>query len=117
MKLKPTPKLQKIELFNDNAQATNLIKQRSNRREIVKAKMANKGSIRKELFQFKSKMTKEENEKFREKMIQLFDIKKDIIAKSNLSPNRKSTLRKKIEEAQNFSKTKSNYNNKNVNKI
>ena len=117
LKLKPTPKLQKIELFNDNAQATNLIKQRSNRREIVKAKMSNKGSIRKELFQFKSKMTKEENEKFREKMIQLFDIKKDIIAKSNLDPNRKSTLRKKIEEAQNFSKTKSNYNNKNVNKI
>lgn len=102
LKLKPPTKgkkLKKIDLFNDKAEATNLIKARSDRRELVKVKMQNKGSKLKELFKFNSKMTKEENQKLREKMFQLFETEKE-----KMDQTRKSMIRKKIEEAQNFYK-------------
>lgn len=102
LKLKPPTKgrkLAKIDLFNDKAEATNLIRARSDRRELVKVKMQNKGSKLKELFKFNPKMTKEDNQKLREKMFKLFEVEKE-----KMDQTRKSLIRKKIEDAQNFYK-------------
>ena len=102
LKLKPPTKgkkLAKIDLFNDKAEATNLIRARSDRRELVKVKMQNKGSRLKELFKFNPKMTKEDNQKLREKMFKLFEVEKE-----KMDQTRKSLIRKKIEDAQNFYK-------------
>lgn len=102
LKLKPPMKgrkLAKIDLFNDKAEATNLIRARSDRRELVKVKMQNKGSKLKELFKFNPKMTKEDNQKLREKMFKLFEVEKE-----KMDQTRKSLIRKKIEDAQNFYK-------------
>lgn len=102
LKLKPPTKgrkLVKIDLFNDKAEATNLIRARSDRRELVKVKMQNKGSKLKELFKFNPKMTKEDNQKLREKMFKLFEVEKE-----KMDQTRKSLIRKKIEDAQNFYK-------------
>ena len=55
----------KIELYDDNANPTNLLKVRSDRREMVKLRMKKKGSKLKELFKFNPKMTREENQKLR----------------------------------------------------
>ena len=101
-----TPKTQKIELFDDNANPTNLVKVRSNRRELIKLNGKYKGSLNKELFKFNPKMTREDNKKLREQFIQMFDIPKDYIENQKIDPMRKSFLRKKIEAAQNYYKNK-----------
>ena len=101
-----TPKTQKIELFDDNANPTNLLKVRSNRRELIKLNGKYKGSLNKELFKFNPKMTREDNKKLREQFIQMFDIPKDYIENQKIDPMRKSFLRKKIEAAQNYYKNK-----------
>ena len=101
-----TPKTQKIELFDDNANPTNLLKVRSNRRELIKLNGKYKGSLNKELFKFNPKMTREDNKKLREPFIQMFDIPKDYIENQKIDPMRKSFLRKKIEDAQNYYKNK-----------
>ena len=100
------PKTQKIELFDDNANPTNLLKVRSNRRELIKLTGKYKGSLNKELFKFNPKMTREDNKKLREQFIQMFDIPKDYIENQKIDPMRKSFLRKKIEDAQNYYKNK-----------
>ena len=61
--------------------------------------MQNKGSRLKELFKFNPKMTKEDNQKLREKMFKLFEVEKE-----KMDQTRKSLIRKKIEDAQNFYK-------------
>ena len=101
-----TPKIQKIELFDDNANPTNLLKVRSNRRELIKLNGKYKGSLNKELFKFNPKMTREENQRLREQFIQMFDIPKEYIENQKMDPMRKSFLRKKIEDAQNYYKNK-----------
>ena len=101
-----TPKIQKIELFDDNANPTNLLKVRSNRRELIKLTGKYKGSLNKELFKFNPKMTREDNKRLREQFIQMFDIPKDYIENQKIDPMRKSFLRKKIEDAQNYYKNK-----------
>ena len=100
------PKTQKIELFDDNANPTNLLKVRSNRRELIKLTGKYKGSLNKELFKFNPKMTREDNKRLREQFIQMFDIPKDYIENQKIDPMRKSFLRKKIEDAQNYYKNK-----------
>ena len=100
------PKTQKIELFDDNANPTNLLKVRSNRRELIKLTGKYKGSLNKELFKFNPKMTREDNKRLREQFIQMFDIPKDYIENQKIDPMRKSFLRKKIEAAQNYYKNK-----------
>ena len=101
-----TPKIQKIELFDDNANPTNLLKVRSNRRELIKLNGKYKGSLNKELFKFNPKMTREDNKRLREQFIQMFDIPKEYIENQKMDPMRKSFLRKKIEDAQNYYKNK-----------
>ncbi len=101
-----TPKTQKIELFDDNANPTNLLKVRSNRRELIKLNGKYKGSLNKELFKFNPKMTREDNKRLREQFIQMFDIPKEYIENQKMDPMRKSFLRKKIEDAQNYYKNK-----------
>ena len=101
-----TPKIQKIELFDDNANPTNLLKVRSNRRELIKLTGKYKGSLNKELFKFNPKMTREDNKRLREQFIQMFDIPKEYIENQKMDPMRKSFLRKKIEDAQNYYKNK-----------
>ena len=101
-----TPKIQKIELFDDNANPTNLSKVRSNRRELIKLNGKYKGSINKELFKFNPKMTREENQRLREQFIQMYDIPKQYIENQKIDPLRKSSIRKKIEDAQNYYKNK-----------
>ena len=100
------PKTQKIELFDDNANPTNLLKVRSNRRELIKLTGKYKGSLNKELFKFNPKMTREDNKRLREQFIQMFDIPKEYIENQKMDPMRKSFLRKKIEDAQNYYKNK-----------
>lgn len=102
------PTRSNIELFNDNAQATNLLKVRNDRKEMVRLRMQKQGSKLKELFKFDGKITKEENQKIREKFQQMYDLPSQFL--ENIDPLRKSTLRKKIEEAQNY------FRNKNINK-
>ena len=101
-----TPKIQKIELFDDNANPTNLSKVRSNRRELIKLNGKYKGSLNKELFKFNPKMTREENQRLREQFIQMYDIPKQYIENQKIDPLRKSSIRKKIEDAQNYYKKK-----------
>ena len=98
------PKTQKIELFDDNANPTNLLKVRSNRRELIKLTGKYKGSLNKELFKFNPKMTREENQKLRENFMKMFEIPDSYLDKQNIDPMRKSFLRKKIEEARNYYK-------------
>lgn len=102
------PTRSNIELFNDNAQATNLLKVRNDRKEMVKLRMQKQGSKLKELFKFDGKITKEENQKIREKFQQLYDLPSQFLESQNIDPLRKSTLRKKIEEAQNYFRNKNN---------
>ena len=66
------PTRSNIELFNDNAQPTNLLKVRNDRKEMVKLRMQKQGSKLKELFKFDGKITKEENQKIREKFQQMY---------------------------------------------
>ena len=94
----------KIELYDDNANPTNLLKVRSDRREMVKLRMKKKGSKLKELFKFNPKMTREENQKLRENFMKMFEIPDSYLDKQNIDPMRKSFLRKKIEEARNYYK-------------
>ena len=97
-------KTNKIELYDDNANPTNLLKVRSDRREMVKLRMQKKGSKIKELFKFNPKMTREENQKLRENFMKMFEIPDSYLDKQNIDPMRKSFLRKKIEEARNYYK-------------
>ena len=106
------PTRSNIELFNDNAQATNLLKVRNDRKEMVKLRMQKQGSKLKELFKFDGKITKEENQKIREKFQQLYDLPSQFLESQNIDPLRKSTLRKKIEEAQNYFRNKNNNKHK-----
>jgi hypothetical protein len=106
------PTRSNIELFNDNAQATNLLKVRNDRKEMVKLRMQKQGSKLKELFKFDGKITKEENQKIREKFQQMYDLPSQFLETQNIDPLRKSTLRKKIEEAQNYFRNKNNNKHK-----
>ena len=51
-------------------------------------------------------MTREENQKLRENFMKMFEIPKDYIENQKIDPMRKSFLRKKIEDAQNYYKNK-----------
>ena len=51
-------------------------------------------------------MTREENQRLREQFIQMYDIPKQYIENQKIDPLRKSSIRKKIEDAQNYYKKK-----------
>ena len=91
------PTRSNIELFNDNAQATNLLKVRNDRKEMVKLRMQKQGSKLKELFKFDGKITKEENQKIREKFQQLYDLPSQFLESQNtLFFPKKKCLKKSI---------------------
>ena len=101
---------QNVDLFDDDANPINMSKYRGARKDLVKLKMGGKSKVH-ELFVNKPRNL-EENEKIKKKFMEFIkEGKEDNKNPDANNPNKKSTARKKIEDAQKF-----NNNNKNSNK-
>ena len=94
---------QNIDLFDDNANTINMSKFRGTRKELVKLKMGGKSKVH-ELFINKPRNL-EENEKIKQKFMEFIKDGKDNKKNQDISGNKKSTARKKIEDAKNFNKS------------
>ena len=94
---------QNIDLFDDNANPINMSKYRGARKELVKLKMGGKSKVH-ELFINKPRNL-EENEKIKQKFMEFIKDGKDNKKNQDISGNKKSTARKKIEDAKNFNKS------------
>lgn len=91
----------KIELFNDNNQITNLLKVRNDRKEIIKTNFKQKGSHRSDLFKFPKLKPINENNK-QVQFSQMFEGPKEFLEKAKIAPEKKNFVRKKIEDAQKY---------------
>ena len=94
---------QNIDLFDDNANPINMSKFRGTRKELVKLKMGGKSKVH-ELFINKPRNL-EENEKIKQKFMEFIKEGKDNKKNQDINGNKKSTARKKIEDAKNFNKS------------
>ena len=91
---------QNVDLFDDNANPINMGKYRGARKDLVKLKMGGKSKMH-ELFINKPRNI-EENEKIKQKFMEFIKQGKEINKNQDL--NKKSIVRKKIEDAQKFNK-------------
>ena len=94
----------KVNLFDDNANPINLNKLRGTRKELVKLKMGNKSKMH-ELFSEKPRNL-EENEILKQKFMDFILSGKENNKNPEMNALKKSIVRKKIEDAQNFNKKK-----------
>ena len=94
----------KVNLFDDNANPINVSKLRGARKELVKLKMGNKSKMH-ELFSEKPRNL-EENEILKQKFMDFILSGKENNKNPEMNALKKSIVRKKIEDAQNFNKNK-----------
>ena len=95
---------QRVDLFDDNGNPLNMGKFRGARKELVKLKMGGKSKMH-ELFTNKPRNA-EENEKLRQKFMDFIQTGKENNKNYDANPLKKSIIRKKIEDAQQFNKYK-----------
>ena len=92
-----------MDLFDDNANPINMGKYRGARKDLVKLKMGGKSKVH-ELFVNKPRNL-EENEKIKQKFMEFIKEGKENKKYPEINGNKKSTARKKIEDAQNYNKS------------
>ena len=97
---------QNVDLFDDDANPINMGKYRGARKDLVKLKMGGKSKMH-ELFVNKPR-NMEENEKIKKKFMEFINEGKEDNKNPDSNKNKKSIVRKKIEEAQKFNNKSSN---------
>ena len=95
---------QRVDLFDDEANPLNMGKFRGARKDLIKLKMGGKSKMH-ELFSDKPRNL-EENEKLRQKFMDFIQNGKENNKNADSNGLKKSIVRKKIEEAQQFNKFK-----------
>ena len=91
---------QNVDLFDDDANPINMGKYRGARKDLVKLKMGGKSKMH-ELFINKPRNL-EENEKIKKKFMEFINEGKEDNKNPDVNGNKKSIVRKKIEDAQKF---------------
>ena len=94
---------QNVDLFDDNANPINMGKYRGARKDLVKLKMGGKSKVH-ELFVNKPRNV-EENEIIKQKFMEFIKTGKENNKIQDSNGNKKSIVRKKIEDAQKFNKS------------
>ena len=92
-----------MDLFDDNANPINMGKYRGARKDLVKLKMGGKSKVH-ELFVNKPRNV-EENEIIKQKFMEFIKTGKENNKIQDSNGNKKSIVRKKIEDAQKFNKS------------
>jgi hypothetical protein len=95
---------QNVDLFDDDANPINMSKYRGARKDLVKLKMGGKSKVH-ELFVNKPRNF-EENEKIKKKFMEFIKEGKEDNKNPDINANKKSVVRKKIEDAQKFKNNK-----------
>ena len=95
---------QRVDLFDDDGNILNMAKYKGARKEFVKLKMGGKSKMH-ELFTNKPRNV-EENEKLRQKFMDFIQNGKENNKIPDANSLKKSIVRKKIEDAQNYNKIK-----------
>ena len=95
---------QNVDLFDDDANPINMSKYRGARKDMVKLKMGGKSKVH-ELFVNKPRNL-EENEKIKKKFMEFIKEGKEDNKNPDINANKKSVVRKKIEDAQKFKNNK-----------
>ena len=95
---------QNVDLFDDDANPINMSKYRCARKDMVKLKMGGKSKVH-ELFINKPRNL-EENEKIKKKFMEFIKEGKEDNKNPDINANKKSIVRKKIEDAQKFKNNK-----------
>ena len=95
---------QNVDLFDDDANPINMSKYRCARKDMVRLKMGGKSKVH-ELFVNKPRNL-EENEKIKKKFMEFIKEGKEDNKNPDINANKKSVVRKKIEDAQKFKNNK-----------
>jgi hypothetical protein len=97
-----------VELFDNQNKFTNLMKMRKDRREFIKVSKAGNISSRPDLFKLDlASKAKVNNDDMKSKFHELLKLPQMLLDEDNkMDTNKKNTIKKRIEEAVNFYKTK-----------